>query len=260
MAHEQISVERRGRVGIIQLNRPERLNAITMQLVGELYAAFDEFNADPGIGAIVLTGAGRAFCAGLDVQDWESVGPQPTAPAADGGAQLRWIRIMRESKPIVVAVNGLAVGGGLTMILSCDIRIASDQAQFQERHVRMGLAPDMGSSRLLAQIVGLSHALRLQLTARRIDAREAERIGLVTEVVPHAQLMDAALVLAEEIAAHPPSSLRACKQLVWDNMCETNGDRVLQRECEVEERLIHGPDFREATLAFLEKRPPRFLS
>ncbi|QDX81274.1 hypothetical protein B9N43_08480 [Denitratisoma sp. DHT3] len=258
MVHEQIIVERRGRVGVITLNRPERLNALTLQLIDELYAAFDDFNADPGIGAIVLTGAGRAFCAGLDVADWESAPADAKAKAPDGSNQLRWMRTMQTSKPVVVAVNGLAVGGGLTMILSCDIRIASDQAQFQERHVRMGLAPDLGSSRLLAQIVGLSHALRLQLTARRIEAREAERIGLVTEVVPHAQLLDAALALAGEIAAHPPSALRACKQLVWDNLCETDGAAVVRRECEVEERLLRGPDFREATQAFLEKRPPRF--
>lgn len=258
MTYEQIITEQRGRVGIIRLNRPERLNALTMQLIKELYDAFDSFNRNPGIGAIILTGEGRAFCAGLDMQDWEAPASQEGQEPASYQSQLRWMRIMRESKPVVVAVNGLAVGGGVTMILSSDIRIASDRAQFQERHVPMGLAPDMGSSRLWVQIVGLSHTMRLILTARRFDAKEAERIGLVTEVVPHDQLMDTAIALAQEIAGHPTSSLLAAKQLIWDNMCEVDGDKVLYSEAELEQRLMAGPDFHEATRAFIEKRPPRF--
>lgn len=259
MDYETILTERRGRVAIVTLNRPARLNALNMKLVGEIHDAFGRFNADREIGVIILTGSGRAFCAGLDVQDLED---HPAPPAAGEPAsyrsQLRWLEMMRASKPVVVAVNGLAVGGGITVILSCDIRIASDRAQFEERHVRVGLVPDMGSSRLLVQTVGLAHALRLQLTARRIDAQEAERIGLVTQVVPHEQLMEAALALADEIAAHPTSALLATKQLVWENMCEPDGDKVLWREAQVEERLMKGPDFEEATRAFIEKRPPRF--
>jgi enoyl-CoA hydratase/carnithine racemase len=260
MEYQQILTDRRGRVGIVKLNRPQRLNAITLQLVTELYDAIEAFNRDNGIGVIVLTGEGRAFCAGLDVQDWKD--PEPVQGQASEPmnyrSSLRWLEIMRNSKPVVVAVNGLCVGGGITMILSCDIRIASDQAQFQDPHVRVGLMPDMGSSRSLVQTVGLAHAMRLILTARRIDAQEAERIGLVTQVVPHAQLMDAALALADEIAAHPTSSLLAAKQLIWENMCETDTAKVVYRETEVEERLMKGPDFKEATLAFLEKRKPRF--
>ena len=260
MLYEQILTGRRGRVGIVTLNRPERLNALTMRLVTELYDAIDAFNRDNGIGVIILTGAGRAFCAGLDVQDWKN--PEPKQGQANEPmnyrSSLRWLEIMRNSKPVVVAVNGLAVGGGVSMILSCDIRIASDKAEFQDPHVRVGLMPDMGSSRLLVQTVGLAHAMRLILTARRIDAQEAERIGLVTQVVPHAELTDAALAIADEIAAHPTSSLLASKQLVWDNLCEADFTTVVYRETEVEERLMRGPDFKEATLAFIEKRPPRF--
>jgi 2-(1,2-epoxy-1,2-dihydrophenyl)acetyl-CoA isomerase len=260
MDYQQILTDRRRRVGIITLNRPERLNAITLQLMDELYDTFDVFNRDPGISVIVLTGAGRAFCAGLDVQDWEN--PEPAQGEGhepmNYRSQLRWLHLMRNSKPVVVAVNGLAVGGGITIFLSCDIRIASEQARFQEMHVRVGLMPDMGSSRLLVQTVGFAHAMRLILTARRIDAQEAERIGLVTQVVPHDQLMDAAMAIAEEIAAHPTSSLLASKQLLWDNMVEADGDKVVYRETEVEERLMRGPDFQEATRAFIEKRAPRF--
>ena len=258
MSYRFILTERHGRVAVVRLNRPERLNALSMPMVHELYDAFDRFNEDNGVGVIILTGEGRAFCAGLDVQEWQN--PEPTAKGEPVSyrSQLRWLEMMRRSKPVVVAVNGLAVGGGITLILSCDIRIASDRAQFEERHVRVGLMPDMGSSRLLVQTVGLAHALRLQLTGRRIDAREAERIGLVTEVVPGEELMEAAVRTAEEIAAHPTSSLLATKQLVWDNMCEPDGERVVWREAETEERLMKGPDFAEATRAFIEKRPPRF--
>lgn len=258
MDYQTILSERRGRVAIVTLNRPERLNALSMQLVHELYDAFERHNQDDRVGAIVLTGQGRAFCAGLDVQDWENPASPPDGEPMNYRSQLRWLEMMRESKPVVVAVNGLAVGGGVTLILSCDIRIASERAQFEERHVRMGLMPDMGSSRLLVQTVGLAHALRLQLTARRIDAQEAERIGLVTDVVEHDRLLDAAVAIASEIAAHPLSSLLATKRLVWDNMCEADGSKVVWREAEVEERLMKGPDFVEATQAFIEKRPPRF--
>lgn len=258
MDYEQIIAERHGRVGVVRLNRPERLNALTLQLVDELYDALERFNGDPEVGAIVLTGQGRAFCAGLDIEAWEGQVPAQQQEPASYRSQLRWMRIMRDSKPVVVAINGLAVGGGVTMTLSCDVRIASDRAQFQERHVALGLAPDMGSSRLWVQVVGLSHAMRLMLTARRFDAQEAARIGLVTEVVPHDRLMEAALALAAEIACHPASSLRAAKQLVWDHMCESDGDRVLFAEAKVEDDLMEGPDFQEATRAFMEKRPPRF--
>ncbi|MBK6289193.1 MAG: enoyl-CoA hydratase/isomerase family protein [Gammaproteobacteria bacterium] len=258
MNYQYILTERRGRIGIVKFNRPERLNALSMPLLEEFYDAIERLNEDPAIGVIILTGEGRAFCAGLDVQDWQDPEPGDDGEPTSYRSQLRWLEMMRRSKPVVVAVNGLAVGGGLTVILSCDIRIASERAQFEERHVRVGLMPDMGSSRLLVQTVGLAHALRLQLTARRIDAHEAERIGLVTEVVAHDQLMDTAVALAEEIAAHPNSSLLATKQLVWDNMCETDSEKVLWREAEVEERLMKGPDFKEATRAFIEKRKPRF--
>lgn len=260
MDYRTILTEQRGRVAIVTLDRPERLNALSMELVHELYDVIERCNADDGVGAIVLTGQGRAFCAGLDVQDWEAPSETPNGEPASYRSQLRWLELMRESKPVVVAVNGLAVGGGLTLILSCDVRIASEAAQFEERHVRMGLAPDMGSSRLLVQTVGLAHALRLQLTGRRIDAREAERIGLVTDVVPTEKLLDAAIALATEIAAHPVSALLAAKRLVWDNMCEADGYTVVWREAEVEERLMQGPDFAEATRAFAEKRAPRFNS
>ena len=185
MSYQTILTEQRGRVAIVKLNRPERLNALSYPLVYELYDAFERFNADNSVGVIILTGEGRAFCAGLDVQEWQN--PEPAAPGEPMNyrSQLRWLEMMRRSKPVVVAVNGLAVGGGITVILSCDLRIASDRAQFEERHVRVGLMPDMGSSRLLVQAVGLAHALRLQLTGRRIDAREAERIHHLLLVQPH---------------------------------------------------------------------------
>lgn len=133
MSYSTLLVEQRDRVAIVTLNRPDRLNALNMKLVGELYDAFERCNADREIGVIILTGSGRAFCAGLDVQDWENPAPPATGEPMNYRSQLRWLEMMRASKPVVVAVNGLAVGGGVTVILSCDIRIASERAQFEER-------------------------------------------------------------------------------------------------------------------------------
>jgi enoyl-CoA hydratase/carnithine racemase len=264
MPYEQIIAEKRGRVGIVRLNRPDRLNAFNRQLSKELFKSVEAYNQDPDVGAIVLTGEGRAFSSGMDVREGEETGQgseggeKPDAASGQIDPEKFWPSLARRSKPVVAAINGLAMGGGATITLSCDVRIASDRAQFQERHPRMGLVPDMGSSRLWVQVLGLGTALELILTARRIDAQEAERIGLVSRVVPHDQLMDAAVAIAQEITANPTSALLAAKQLVWANMCEADSNEIIRREREVEQRLLKGPAFREAALAFLEKREPRF--
>jgi len=262
MPYEQIIAEKHGRVGIIRLNRPDRLNAFNKQMSRELLEAVEAYNQDPDIGAIILTGEGRAFSTGMDVRagqgETRALGERLPGTSRPFDPEKNWAHLAQRSKPIVAAINGPAVGGGATITLSCDVRIASERAQFQERHVRLGLVPDMGSSRLWVQALGLGQALRLILTARMIDAWEAERIGLVSQVVPHDQLMDAALAVAEEIAANPTSALLAAKQLVWANMCEADSVEVIRRERELERQMMQGPAFREAAQAFLEKREPRF--
>jgi enoyl-CoA hydratase len=262
MPYEQIIAEKRGRVGIVRLNRPDRLNAFNKQMSRELLEAVEAYNQDPDIGAIILTGEGRAFCTGMDVRVGQGaiqgLGERPPGASRPFKPENNWAYLAQHSKPIVAAINGAAVGGGATTTLSCDVRIASERAQFQERHVRLGLAPDVGASRLWVQALGLGQALRLLLTARMIDAWEAERIGLVIQVVPHDQLMDAAMAIAEEIAANPTSALLAAKQLVWTNLCEADSVEVIRRERELTRRMMQGPAFKEAAQAFLEKREPRF--
>ncbi len=263
MAYEQIITEKRGRVGIVRLNRPDRLNALGEQLMNELFEAIEVYNQDRGIGAIVLTGEGRAFSAGGDVGRWKEEMDTPQAeeeskPSTLLDPETGWVSVARRSKPIIAAVNGIAVGAGVTMTLSCDARIASEQARFSLRFVRMGVVPELASSRLLVHLIGLGPALELILTARTIDAREAERIGLVNRVVPHDQLMEAAVALGEEVACNPTSALLLSKQLVWTNLFEPDLRQVIVRENDQFALAKTMPAFKEAVQAFMEKREPRF--
>lgn len=264
MAYETILFEKRGGVGLITLNRPEKLNAWTWQMNDEIVDAIQQCNNDDDIGAIVWTGAGRAFCAGADIKqafakrlekDYQE-GP----PRSDEGVEhmFAWDRTLREAKPIVVAVNGIAVGVGLTQILATDVRLASDRAQFGMFFVKMGLVTELGSSYYLAQHVGLGRASEMCLTGRLVDAQEAERIGLVNRTVPHDRLLDEAIAVAEQIAANPPPSVRQIKGLFTANAVEQNTRSVFQREGEALEVCRRSPEHREAVRAFLEKRPPNF--
>jgi 2-(1,2-epoxy-1,2-dihydrophenyl)acetyl-CoA isomerase len=263
MPYEQVLYDRHDAVALITLNRPEKLNAWGGTLTSELRQAIEEANADPAIGAIVLTGAGRAYCAGADVAGWQrdlrgegnadaSAAQRPANPLE------HWVRLMRRSKPVIAAVNGVAVGIGVTHTLSADIRIASEQARFGFVFVRMGLAPEAGSTYYLAQIVGLGAAQELCLTARMIDAQEALRIGLVSRVVAPERLVDEALALAGEIAALPGLQLRLVKDLFTQNAVETDLSQIMTRESEAVRQARASDEFREAVTAFMEKRPPNF--
>jgi enoyl-CoA hydratase/carnithine racemase len=263
MADEQIITEKHGRVGIIRLNRPDRLNALSEEMLTGLYDAVEAFNQDRGIGAIVFTGEGRAFSAGGDVGRWQEEMDTPgvedeSKPNTLLDPEVGWVSVAQRAKPIIAAVNGIAVGAGVTMLLSCDARIASEQARFSLRFVRMGLLPELASSRLLVHLIGLGPALELILSARTIDAREAERIGLVSRVVPHDKLVEAAVALGEEVAYNPTSALLLAKQLVWSNLFEPDLRQVILRENDLFAVAKTRPAFKEAVQAFMEKREPRF--
>src|SRR5579864_7933876 len=202
MSYEHILSETAGRVGIIRLNRPSKLNAWTAQMSTEIQDQIGEWNHDAGIGAIVVTGEGRAFCAGADLGGFaqrivDNQGTTPSVPRVGGG---NIATFLRRAKPTIAAVNGYAAGVGLTMILPMDVRIASTEARLSIRFIKMGLMPELGSTRLLAQIVGLGHATDMCLTGRFVEAEEALRMGLVSDVVPPDQLMETALAKANEIA------------------------------------------------------------
>lgn len=263
MAYEFILTEQRNRVGIITLNRPERLNAFNYQMMGEWRDQVEKWNEDPSVGAIVFTGAGRAFCAGADMSGWsQEIQQRESGQTTDREQRPReqesWTELAMRSKPIICAINGPAIGVGLTLTLPCDIRIASEQARLSMRFVRVGVIPELASTHILSHIVGVSHALELMLSGRIIDAAEAGRIGLVNRVVPHDTLLDAAIDTAAEIAFNPTESLLAIKGLAWKNLTEGDVKAVMKRENAEFAAAQNRPAWKEAVTAFKEKREPDF--
>jgi 2-(1,2-epoxy-1,2-dihydrophenyl)acetyl-CoA isomerase len=262
-AYQHILYETRGRVALITLNRPEKLNAWTPVMESEFIDAVKHASGDPGVGAIVVTGAGRGFCAGADIRGWseglstrDERPPDSPVNARDGSPEVP-ITLSR-GKPIIAAVNGPSVGIGLTMPLACDIRIASDRATFSARFVKVGLTPECGSTRYLPLVAGLSNALYLALTGRIIDANEAKERGLVDRVVPHERLLDEAFALAEEIAANPTEAVWAAKRLLHENAVEEDLRRVVSQEVHMIREMRRLPAHAEAVRAFVEKRQPKF--
>ena len=260
MTYEQILTETRRRVGVIRLNRPAKLNAYTATMAGEIMDQMRAWNADPGIGAVLLAGEGRAFCAGADMGGFAERAQRNSAGEGErwstGGYNLT--HFFRESKPVVAAVQGYAAGVGLTMILPCDVRIAAQDARLSIRFIKVGLIPELGSTRLLAQIVGLGNAAEMCLTGRFVEAAEALRMGLVTHVVPNENLFETALAKAEEIAANPTGAVMMVKELLLKNPLDPNLDAVMEREVFRDQIARRTADHKEALAAFREKRQPQF--
>lgn len=261
MPYEHIRYEPRGGVALITLNRPERLNAWTQRMEDELIEAVNEAADDPAIGCLVITGEGRGFCAGADIGGFDrglkGEGRARSKMLEERGSPEVPIALTR-GKPVIAAINGAAVGVGLTMTMACDIRIASTAARFSARFVRVGLTPECGSSRYLPLVAGLPNALLLALTGRIIDADEALRRGLVDCIVEPDQLMPEAMKLAEEIAANPRDAVWMAKRLLHLNAVEADLRRVVTLESySIRERQAE-PDHREAVQAFIEKREPQF--
>lgn len=265
MDYEQIRSERRGEVQLITLHRPERLNAWTPRMAEELADAFTAANDDAGVGAIVLTGEGRGFCAGADMEATFSVriaGGDPGANTADGQggmpAGLDWVRLCRESKPLVAAVNGAAVGIGMTMILPFDVLLASETARFGMFFIKVGLVPELASTQLLVQRVGFGHASELCLSGRLWSAAEAGAAGLVQRVVGAEELIDEAVEIASAIAANPAPQLQMIKQLLTANAVDGDLGAVQRLESALLRDCWKTPEHAEAVAAFMEKRPPKF--
>lgn len=260
MAYEQIITETRDRVGIIRLNRPDKLNAWTSQMAVEIQDQIAAWNADDGIGAIIMTGEGRAFCAGADVGNFAN---RVQANSEGSGEQLRrgganLTHFLRGSKPTIAAVNGYAVGVGLTMILPFDVRIASTNAQLSIRFIKMGLMPELGSTRILAQLVGLGNATEMCLTGRMVGAEEALNMGLVTQVTSPEELMPTAFEKAAEIANNPTGAVMMIKELLAKNPLDADLEAVMEREGLRDQIARRRPDHSEAVAAFIEKRTPEF--
>ena len=247
--------ERRGRVMLIRLNRPGKLNALSAELLRELNAALDEGERDAGVGAFVLTGDRRAFAAGADIAEIAALPDFAGAADADfiTGA---WERIARCRKAVIAAVAGHALGGGCELAMMCDIILAADNAKFAQPEIALGTMPGAGGTQRLARAVGKSKAMEMCLTGRTMDAAEAERAGLATRVVPVDQLEEEALAMAEKIAGFSLPVVRLIKESV-NAAFPGLAEGVL-----FERRLFHSTfgleDRREGTKAFLEKRPAEF--
>ena len=255
MTYEFIKVERRDRVGLITLNRPKQLNALNPPLMQELGKALHEFDADESIGAIVLTGTDRAFAAGADIgvmKDYSYMDAFMANYITRDWEHLRHIR-----KPVIAAVAGYALGGGNEVAMMCDIVIAADNAKFGQPEVALGVMPGAGGTQRLARFTSKAKAMDLCLTARMMDAQEAERAGLVSRVVPLDKLMEEALAVAAKIAGCSLPVVMLIKESVNRAYETTLSEGVL-----FERRLFHSQfaleDQKEGMAAFLEKRKPAF--
>lgn len=254
--YETILVETRGRVGWITLNRPEALNALNTQVMKDIVAAATAFDADEGIGAIVVTGSERAFAAGADVKEMESKSGLEMLMADHFGG---WPTFAAVRTPVIAAVSGYALGGGCELAMMCDIIIAADTAKFGQPEINLGVIPGMGGSQRLIRAVGYYKAAELILTGRMMDAVEAERAGLVSRVVPAADLLAEAGKTAETIASKSLPSIYAAKAAL-DTAMETPLAEGLRFERHVFASLFDTADQKEGMAAFREKRSPDFTN
>jgi enoyl-CoA hydratase len=254
ISSENIVVEIRGRVGLIRLNRPQALNALNRALMDELAQAIDRFEADGAIGCIVITGSDKAFAAGADIK--EMVG-KDFNEAFLGDFTANWHRVAEARKPVIAAVAGFALGGGCELALQCDVIIAADNAKFGQPEIKLGIIPGIGGTQRLTHAVGKAKAMDLILTGRMMDAQEAERSGVVSRIVPLANLVDEALKTAETIAAMSLPSVLAAKEAV-NRASETSLAEGIRFERRIFHSLFGTADQTEGMTAFIEKRPAKF--
>jgi len=253
-SYETIVVETRGRVGIIRLNRPQALNALNSALHVELARAIAAFEADTGIGCILLTGSEKAFAAGADIKEMADQSVVDVFMRDFAGA---WHAAANARKPIVAAVAGFALGGGCELAMQCDLIIAADTAKFGQPEIKLGIIPGIGGTQRLTHAVGKAKAMDLILTGRMMDAAEAERAGLVARVVPAASLMDEAMKVAETIAALSLPALIAAKEAV-NRAFEAPLAEGVRFERRVFHMLFATHDQKEGMAAFVEKRAAKF--
>ena len=254
MAYENILVEQRGKVGLITLNRPKALNALSRGLVADVNDALDKFGAEAEIGAVVITGSEKSFCAGADIKEVAGL-DFITAYRDDHIAE--WDRVATFRKPLIAAVAGYALGGGCELAMMCDIILAADTAKFGQPELTLGIIPGAGGTQRLTKLVGRAKAMEMCLTGRLIGAEEAERAGLVSRVVPAAGLIDEAMKVAEKIASFPLAAVMMVKEAI-NRAEETSLSEGLRFERRLFHALFASKDQKEGMAAFLEKRPPKF--
>ncbi|MBM3166900.1 MAG: enoyl-CoA hydratase [Chloroflexi bacterium] len=265
MAYETIILEKSDGIATLTLNRPGKLNSLDHTILQEMVKAIDDVREDDEAKVLVITGAGRAFCSGADLTS-EIYGTDPKQPGINRPFKLEPFvsfgtvmkRLRNFHKPVIAAINGVVAGGGLGMACLCDIRIASEQSKFSAIFVRRALVGDCGTTYTLPRLVGVQKALELMWTGDMIDAREAERIGLVSRVVPHDQLMTAVREMATKIARGPSVAIELMKKMVYEGLEADNFSSSIAYEGWAQEMCLLTDDTKEAMNAFLEKREPKF--
>ena len=255
MSDARIVVERHETIVTLTLNRPDKLNAIDGAMLDALSEVLGEIERDPGVRAVILTGAGRAFSAGADIKEWTALTPLEFARSWGLRGHALFDRLAALPPPVIAAINGIAFGGGLELALCADIRIASDQARLGLPEVTIAALPGWGGTQRLPRLIGPGRAKHMILTGQPVDAARAEAFGLVSEVVEEGALMARAQNLASTIAANAPIAVQAAKRVV-DAGLPTSHATVLEGDAGV--MCGHTEDFSEGRASFLERRPPRY--
>lgn len=261
-ASEVLTLERRGRVGVVTLNRPDRLNALNQELHARLLEAVDEVRDDDGIWAVVVAGAGRAFSSGADLSGgWE----RPQGPPSQNARldEMGWVgrqamAVYGLDKPTVAALNGIAVGAGMSLALACDLRIGSENAAFRTMFIERSLSPDAGLTYFLTRILGYSRAADLVFTSRTVKAEEALQLGLLNRLVTTGDVLEEAVQVAEQIAGWPPLALRASKRVLQHNVDCSLHEALLYERAGLRMAGLAPNDRRESAESFRERRPPVF--
>jgi 2-(1,2-epoxy-1,2-dihydrophenyl)acetyl-CoA isomerase len=264
MTEPTVLYEARGAVALVTLNRPQALNSFTRQMHRDLGAAFDRIEADPSIRAMVVTGAGRGFCAGADLAEFDFAPGPDLVKRADPGPVIEQAfnptvrRLMKLRVPTVAAVNGVAAGAGASLAMTCDLAVAAHNASFIQAFSRIGLIPDAGGSWFLVKKLGLARAMGCAMLGDKLGAQDAKEWGMIWDVAPEGQdCMQAALALAGRLAAMPTKALVATRQLLRA-AASNDLDRQLDTERDTQSALGQTHDYIEGVTAFLQKRPPQF--
>lgn len=261
MSEEQILLtEKKGNIGIITLNRPDKLNAFNDELSFRLQDALKEMEKDKDVRVIVLTGAGRGFCSGQDLQS-RIASEDAERPSLGDSIRRRYnpivIKLRRMEKPIIAAVNGVAAGAGASLAFACDYRVVSENASFIQSFTKVGLVPDSGSTFMLPRLIGATKAFELMLSAEKLPATEALKLNLVNRVVPEADVMKETMELAEKLAAGPTKAFGLTKRAV-NRALFHDLEELLEYEANLQEIAGRSDDFAEGVKAFVEKRTPAY--
>lgn len=260
MTYQTLLYDVADRIATITLNRPDAMNATTDEMYRELQDLLGKIADDDDLGCVILTGAGRGFCAGADLK-----ARKDDATPLERRARHRWILkdilepLFRLEKPVIAAVNGAAAGAGFNIALACDFIVASDQASFIQAFARVGLVPDLGGLYLLGRVIGINKAKELCFTARKVSAEEAKSLGIVNHVVPHEQLLTQARAIAAKITAGSPTAMAMTKTLL-NKAGNSTLDQMLEYESYAQTVAYLTPEYEEGVQAFRERRAPDFAA